>query len=100
MAYPETRGGTGQHAGQRMSPTAPGFGAMKARKLRTLLQRQLGYTVVRTTGSHRWMTAPGRPPIELAFHDSAKIGPAMVRHVLVRQVGLTLEEAKEVVQRG
>lgn len=73
---------------------------MKARRLQSLLQRKLGYVVVRSVGSHRRLEAPGHPPLTLAFHDGATIGPALVRRILTRGVGLTLEEAQEVVRDG
>lgn len=82
--------------------TAPGFRAMKARRLRSLLQRELGYVVVagRGKGSHRRLEAPGRPGLWFAFHDGDEVGAALIRSILVRQVGLTLDEAKKVVLRG
>lgn len=76
---------------------------MKARRLRSLLERRLGYVVVSGRskgGSHRRLEAPGRPGLWFAFHDGDEVGPAMIRTILVRQVGLTLDEAKEVVRRG
>jgi predicted RNA binding protein YcfA (HicA-like mRNA interferase family) len=80
---------------------APGFGAMKARRLRSLLERELGYVAKPGTGgSHRKLEAPGRPQLTFAFHDGDEVGAAMVRTILVRQVGLTLDEAKQVVKRG
>ena len=79
---------------------APGFGAMKARRLRTLLERELGYEVVRQSGSHRTMRAAGRGDVLFAYHDGDEVGPARVRDILVKQVGLTLGQAKEVVTRG
>ncbi len=80
---------------------APGFAAMKARRLRRLLELELGYEVVDATGgSHRKMRSEGRPTLIFAFHDGDEIGPATVRSILVKQVGLSLDEAKEVVGRG
>jgi len=70
---------------------------MKARKLRTLLERKLGYQTVRSTGSHRAMRSPGRPNLTFAFHDGDTIGGHLVRNVLVKQVRLTEDEAREVV---
>jgi predicted RNA binding protein YcfA (HicA-like mRNA interferase family) len=82
-------------------PTAPGFSAMKARRLRGLLERGLGYKArPGTGGSHRKLEAEGRPTLNFAFHDGDEVGPALVRSILVRQVGLTLEQAKQVVKRG
>lgn len=84
-----------------MSPIAPGFGAMKARRLRTLLERELGYKLVSSKGgSHRKLASEGRPQLTFAWHDGDEIGAAMVRTILVRQVGLSLDEAKELVRRA
>jgi predicted RNA binding protein YcfA (HicA-like mRNA interferase family) len=82
-----------------MSPLVPGFKQVRVRKFRTLLQRELGYVVVRSSGSHKTLHAPGRPPLTLAFKDGDSIGAHMVRDILVKQVGLTLDEAREVVSR-
>ncbi|TQS44318.1 type II toxin-antitoxin system HicA family toxin [Cryptosporangium phraense] len=79
---------------------APGFAALSARKLRRLLERELGYEVVRTTGSHRRLRSPGRPDLTFSFHDGDTVGASLVRTILVRQVGLTLEEAQEVASRA
>ncbi|GAA1590157.1 hypothetical protein GCM10009789_49740 [Kribbella sancticallisti] len=73
---------------------------MKARKFRTLLERELGYTVASTKGSHRKLVSEGRPKLIFAWHDGDEIGAAMIRTILVRDVGLTLTEAKEVARRG
>jgi len=75
---------------------------MKARRLRGLLARELGYAVEEPTGggSHRKLVAAGRPTLVFAFHDRDEIGPAMVRRILVRDVGLTLAEAVEVMKRA
>jgi predicted RNA binding protein YcfA (HicA-like mRNA interferase family) len=76
---------------------------MKARRLRSLLERRLGYTVDPNHskgGSHRTLRSPGRPTVTFAFHDGAEVGPHVVRRILVKDVGLTLDEAKEVVRRG
>ena len=74
---------------------------MKARRLRSLLQTKLGYEVVsHKGGSHRRLEAAGRPPLLFAFHDGDEVGGDMVRRILVRQVKLTLDEAKQVVRRG
>ena len=75
------------------------FPSMKARRLRTLLEREFGYQVVRQKGSHRRMEAPGRTALTFAFHDGDEVSPRLVRTILVRDVGLTLEEAEEVVRR-
>jgi predicted RNA binding protein YcfA (HicA-like mRNA interferase family) len=75
---------------------------MKARKLRSLLERELGYKAIpgRGKGSHRQLESPNRPTLLFAFHDGDTISPARVRSILVKQVGLTLDEAKDVVSRA
>jgi predicted RNA binding protein YcfA (HicA-like mRNA interferase family) len=75
----------------------PGFSSLKARRLRSLLERELGYKVVSNSGgSHRKMQADGRPAITLAFHDGQTIGPHLVRDILVKEVGLSIDEARKV----
>ncbi|SNQ50699.1 conserved hypothetical protein [Frankia canadensis] len=73
------------------------FPSLKARQLLRVLGR-LGYRVTRQDGSsHRWLEADGRPRLRLAFHDRVTVGPGLVRQILVKQVGLTVEEALEVI---
>lgn len=84
-----------------MPPIAPGFPSLKARRLLRLLVRELGYSeALGRSGSHRILTAPGRPRLVFAFHDGDEIGGAMVRRILVKDVGLSIDEAKEVVRRA
>jgi len=78
------------------------FPAMKPSELLRVLGR-LGYgeQMPRTSGSHRWLVADGRPRLLWAFHPSVtSIGPVMVRKVLVKDVGLTPSEALEAIRRG
>ncbi|WP_322751697.1 MULTISPECIES: type II toxin-antitoxin system HicA family toxin [unclassified Frankia] len=78
------------------------FPAMKPRQLLKVLAR-LGYGEGSRDagGSHRWLEAPGRPRLLWAFHESVtSIGPVVVRRILVKEVGLTQEEALEVIRRG
>jgi predicted RNA binding protein YcfA (HicA-like mRNA interferase family) len=70
------------------------FPSLKARQLLKVLEAApLGYRVVRRTGSHQTLEAPGRPKITFAFHDKATIAPGLVRQILVRRVGLAEDEA-------
>jgi predicted RNA binding protein YcfA (HicA-like mRNA interferase family) len=66
----------------------------------TVLEVKLGYEVVRQSGSHRRLRAEGRPALTFAFHDRASLAPGVVRDILVKQVGLKVEQALEVVGRG
>lgn len=69
---------------------------MKAPKLLAILCREpLAYEVVRRQGSHRVLESPnGYPRLLFSFHDRQTLPPGMVRKVLVKDVGLTLDEAK------
>ena len=70
---------------------------MRWPELERILRRSpLGYEVVSQKGSHRKLeSTAGYPPIgPLAFHDNAEIPGGMVRKILMRDVGLTEEEAR------
>jgi predicted RNA binding protein YcfA (HicA-like mRNA interferase family) len=74
------------------------FPSMKAKRLLAVLERKpLGYRVLRQSGSHRRMEAPGRPSLTFAFHDNATIPSGMVRKILVRDVGLAENEARKLL---
>lgn len=61
---------------------------------RVLSREPLLYVVTRQRGSHRTLDSDaGYPKLHLAFHDSAELPPGLVRKVLVRDVGLSEEEA-------
>jgi predicted RNA binding protein YcfA (HicA-like mRNA interferase family) len=71
---------------------------MKARRLFAILTREpLGYRVVRQPGSHRTLTAPGRPRVVFAFHDRQTIRPRTVREILCDQVGLEPDQARRLL---
>jgi len=61
--------------------------ATKARLVLTALLR-LGWTVKRTTGSHRVLARAGWPDFVFAFHDIDEIGPRMLARI-ARRTGLT-----------
>ena len=74
------------------------FPSLKASRLLAILARQpLGYRVVRQSGSHRTLAAPGRPRVVFAWHDKHTIPPGLVRKVLVRDVGLDEREARRLL---
>jgi predicted RNA binding protein YcfA (HicA-like mRNA interferase family) len=71
---------------------------MKARRLLAVLEREpLNYRIIRQSGSHRRMKAPGRPSLTFAFHDKATIPSTQVRKVLVKDVGLAEDEARKLL---
>jgi predicted RNA binding protein YcfA (HicA-like mRNA interferase family) len=53
--------------------------------------------IVRQSGSHRTLRAPGRPTVVFAFHDRQTIRPRTVRDILCRQVGLEAEQARRLL---
>jgi predicted RNA binding protein YcfA (HicA-like mRNA interferase family) len=63
-----------------------------------VLTGELAYEIVRQRGSHRRLEAEGRPPLTFAFHDSESLSPGVVRDILMKQVGLTYDEALRVVK--
>lgn len=65
--------------------------------LRILEGPPLNYTVERATGSHRKLVAAGRPPLFFAFHDRADVPPGLVRKILVKDVGLSVDEAEDLL---
>lgn len=77
------------------------FPSLKATKLRKILEKDLGYRFEpgskKGGGSHCYLVAEGRKRVRWAFHNKVSIAPRSVKAVLVDQVGLTVEEAKEVL---
>jgi predicted RNA binding protein YcfA (HicA-like mRNA interferase family) len=74
------------------------FPSIKAKKLLAILERTpLNYRVVRQSGSHRRLESEGRPSFTFAFHDKATIRPALVRKILVKDVGLAEDEARKLL---
>ncbi|MEP7327029.1 MAG: type II toxin-antitoxin system HicA family toxin [Gemmatimonadota bacterium] len=61
--------------------------AAKARRVFAALLR-LGWTVKRTSGSHRTLARPDWPDFAFAFHDNEEVGPRMLAR-LAKQTGLT-----------
>lgn len=75
------------------------FPSLGAKKLvRILKKKPLQYRVVSQAGSHRKLESRnGYPDIEFAYHDKDTIPPGLVRRVLCDRVGLSEEEAKDLI---
>ena len=74
---------------------------MKAKDLMALLQREpLGYRQKRRSGSHRILVADGRGQILFSAHDGVTVPPRIVRQFLVKQAGLTEEDALKLLRGG
>lgn len=64
--------------------------AVKAERLLWALLR-IGWTVTRTSGSHRTLARPGSPDYVFAFHGDEEVGPRALARV-VKHTGLTPED--------
>jgi predicted RNA binding protein YcfA (HicA-like mRNA interferase family) len=75
---------------------------MRAPKLLAILRRApLNYQIVRQEGSHRRLeSTSGYPPLGFSWHDGDTIPRGLVRKVLVKDVGLSVEEALTLIQGG
>ena len=60
--------------------------SMRARQVLASLHR-LGWTIKRSTGSHRVLAQPGWSNVVFAFHDREEIGPRMLARI-ARSTGL------------
>ena len=52
----------------------------RARRVLSALLR-IGWSVKRSTGSHRVLSRPGWPDLVFAFHDRDEIGPRMLARI-------------------
>ncbi|AXG14518.1 type II toxin-antitoxin system HicA family toxin [Intrasporangium calvum] len=76
------------------------FPSMRGRGLLAVLQRSpLSYAIVRQRGSHRHMRSEaGYPDLLFSFHDQQEIRPRVVRDILTKDVGLSEDQALEVLR--
>lgn len=75
------------------------FPSMKAaRLLRILMNEPLNYRLLRVNGSHRILVSDNHPQLTYWPHESKEITPKIVKDYLVRRVGLSVEEALELVK--
>ena len=76
------------------------FPSLKARELRRVLARApLSYQAKRSTGgSHTVLkSATGHPDLLWSFHDGHTLAPGLVRKILVRDVGLSEQQARDLL---
>ena len=73
--------------------------SLKAKQLLKVLKRKpLCYSVVEQVGSHRKLESKnGYPPIDFVYHDKVEVPPGLVRRMLCQRVGLTEQEAKDLI---
>ncbi|MEU9885318.1 type II toxin-antitoxin system HicA family toxin [Sphaerisporangium sp. NPDC051017] len=72
------------------------FPSLKPQELLRILLA-LGYEEVACKGSHRKLVCEGRQRVTFSFHGGS-IAPGVVRDILVKQVGLDMDEALRVVR--
>lgn len=79
----------------------PTFPSMRAQELLRLLEKNYGYYVHTQRGSHKKLRSDdGYPQLTFAFHDGVEIAPGLVRKILTNEVGLSAEEAAEMLGIG
>lgn len=66
------------------------FGSAKSSRVLAALKRK-GWSVKRTSGSHRTLSRNGWPDVVFAFHDGDEIGPVMLAR-LAKKTGLDPED--------
>ncbi len=64
--------------------------AAKARRVLAALLR-IGWSIKRTSGSHRILERDGWQDFVFAFHDNVEIGPRMLARI-ARRTGLTPQD--------
>lgn len=75
------------------------FPSLRGRELRSVLEREpLAYETVRQRGSHRKMESRnGYRDVRFSFHDGVTVPGRTVKKVLVSDVGLSEDEARDLV---
>ena len=67
-----------------------GWRAVKARRVLAALLR-IGWTIKRTSGSHRTLSRSAWPDYAFSFHDNEEIGPRMLARI-AKKTGLKPED--------
>ena len=81
-----------------MSLVASRFPSLKARRLMSILEaKPLEYKIVRQQGSHRRLESPYYPALTFSFHDGVTVPGGQVRTILVKQVGLDDDTARDLL---
>jgi predicted RNA binding protein YcfA (HicA-like mRNA interferase family) len=66
------------------------WGATPARRVLAALLR-IGWSIKRTSGSHKTLQRAGWADVVFAFHDSEEIGPRMLAR-MAKKTGLTPDD--------
>jgi predicted RNA binding protein YcfA (HicA-like mRNA interferase family) len=62
------------------------------------MRKPLSYFIVRSVGSHKTLSSLHYKTITFAFHDNRELSGVEVHDVLVNQIGLTPDFAREVIK--
>lgn len=74
---------------------------MKPAEIMRLLEGELGYYVHDQRGSHKKLrSSQGYPQLIFAFHNGIEIPSGLVRKILTKDVGLSVEEAARLLGIG
>ena len=77
----------------------PSFPAMTWPQFKRVLERRpLAYRVTKQSGSHRKMESDNYPTLWLAFHDRAELAPGLIRKIMVKDIGLSEDEALQLLR--
>jgi predicted RNA binding protein YcfA (HicA-like mRNA interferase family) len=52
---------------------------------------RIGWTIARTSGSHRTLTRPELPKVRFAYHDGEEVGPKILSRI-AKETGLSPED--------
>ena len=75
------------------------FPSMQTKKLlRILMRAPLNYRILRQKGSHRVLISNAHPRIQVGYHENHEVSGSYVRDLLLNDVGLTMEMAREVLR--
>ena len=66
------------------------WGSAKAKHVLAALLR-IGWSVKRTSGSHRTLWKEGRPNVIFAYHDGEELGPKILARI-AKETGLTPDD--------
>ncbi|MGV8120180.1 MAG: hypothetical protein AB2L14_10515 [Candidatus Xenobiia bacterium LiM19] len=70
------------------------FPSLKSKKMLAILMRKpLYYHITHQAGSHRKLVSVSYPDLCYSYHDKVTLSPDDVRNIMVNKVGLTEQEA-------
>ena len=75
------------------------FPSLKSKQfLKILMREPLNYSIVRIVGSHKTLSSVTFPTISYSFHQNKEISGHVVKRILMKNIGLTQQQALEVIK--